>query len=377
MLKVLVVDDDDIVRSVVVDLLNDHVAHVQQCDSVKSALSCLEQANFDVVLCDMYMPEAPGLELIRQLGEQQRDLAFVFMSGKPELPDVIAALRFHAADFLTKPFTREQLLAALNSACQVVDHQRELACQVAALSCEVESKSKQLREALTNLEITQRSSLEAMVVALEARERETCAHSFRVRAYTLLLANHVQYPCELISELETAALLHDIGKIAIPDSILLKPGKLTTQEFEFCKKHTVIGAQILSSIPAYLRVADIVRHHHERWDGMGYPDCQKENNILLGSRLFAIADTFDAITSDRCYRGANSVVNAQKEILRCGGAQFDPSVVEVFLRIPESKWLEVRGAAEQAFFSGAGRISSSPLDAFQAPPVLHSPAASG
>src|ERR1039458_2994377 len=218
--RVLVVDDEDAVRSAVAASLDNYASDIQQADSVKSALCCLAEDDFDVVVCDMYMPEAHGLELIKKMREQQRDVAFVVMTGNPELPDVIAALRLRAAGFLKKPFCKEQLVDALDTAYGTVKNQRRIANRLVLLSSEVEEKSKQLQEALANLEICERSSLEALVAALDAREHETCAHSFRVRAYTSYLAEQVKYPADLMVELETAALLHDVGKISVPDSIL-------------------------------------------------------------------------------------------------------------------------------------------------------------
>jgi putative nucleotidyltransferase with HDIG domain len=351
--RVLVVDDEDAVRSAVAASLDNYASDIQQADSVKSALCCLAEDDFDIVVCDIYMPESHGLELIIKMREQQRDVAFVVMTGSPELPDVIAALRLQAAGFLKKPFCKEQLVDALDTAYGTVKNRRRIANRLVLLSSEVEEKSKQLQEALANLEICERSSLEALVAAMDAREHETCAHSFRVRAYTSYLAEQVKYPAYLMIELETAALLHDVGKIAIPDSILLKPGRLTAEEFEQCKMHAITGARILGSVPSLRGVAKIVRHHHEQWDGSGYPDHLNGENIPLGARLFTIADTLDAIISDRCYRPANTFVNAQKEIVRCTGTQFDPAAVEAFLCIPEEQWLKLRVTAEKEFSLGA------------------------
>lgn len=347
--RILVVDDDDEARSAVAGFLDDYASDIRQADSVNSAICCLAEHDCDVVVCDIYMPEKHGLELIRIIRERQKGIAFVVMTGRPELPDVITALRLRVDGFLEKPFSRAQLIDAVDLAYKTIRNQQRLERRLTLLSSEIKVKSEQLREAFTNLEVTERSSLEGLVAALDAREHETCAHSFRVRAYTSCLAEQVKYPHDLIVELERAALLHDVGKIVVPDSILLKPSRLTAEEFEQCKMHSVSGALILGSIPSLSRVAKIVRHHHERWDGTGYPDKLEGNNIPLGARLFTIADTLDALISDRCYRPANSFINARKEIIRCSGNQFDPSVVEEFLQIPEVQWLERRATAEEEF----------------------------
>ena len=347
--RILVVDDDVSVRSAIAVLLRGFAGEIQETGSVAGAVHCLSECDFDLVICDLYMPEAHGLELVKKLREQQRDLAVVVISGRAELPDVIAALQLKAAGFLQKPFTRAQLLDALVPAYEALRKQRLLAKRLTTLSSEVEEKSQQLREALVNLKISKRSSLEALVMALDAREHETYAHSFRVRAYTSCLAEKVRYPLDLMVELECAALLHDVGKIVVPDSILLKPGRLTEEEFEQCKMHSVTGARILGSIPSLRGVAAIVMHHHERWDGNGYPARLAGTNIPPGSRLFAVADTLDALLSDRCYRPATSFAGARKEIVRCSGTQFDPEAVEAFLSIPEEQWLRSRCAAHEEF----------------------------
>lgn len=353
-LRILVVDDEELVRSAIADSLEGEVEEVWQCDSVPNALFCLAQHRADIIVCDLHMPEVHGLELIRKLREQQSDAAFIVMTGKPELNDVVSALRLRAAGFLAKPFSKMQLLEALGTAFEELSAKRQLALRAAALSSQIQEQSSKLREALSQLQITERSSLEALVVALDAREHETCAHSFRVRAYTSHLARNVNYPAAEMTELEIASPLHDVGKIAVPDSILLKPGPLTEEEVERCKKHSVAGALILDSIPSLLGAAKIVRHHHEHWDGRGYPDQLKGEEIPLGARLFTVADTLDALLSDRCYRSATSWANARVEILRCSSTQFDPAVVEAFLRIPEQEWLQLRIEADRESLCIAG-----------------------
>ncbi len=347
--RVLVVDDEDAVRSVVAGLLDGYASDVQQCGSVSRAVCCLAESDFDVVISDMRMPKAHGLELIKNIREQRRDVAFVVMTGSPELPDVITALRLHAAGFLQKPFSQAELLDTVDKAYATVRNQRQTAKRMSLLSSKVEKLSRALREAVSNLKLTERSSLEALVAALDAREHETCMHSIRVRAYTSYLAKQVRYPVDLMVELNNAALLHDVGKVSVPDSILLKPGALTPEEFEQCKVHSIAGARILGSIPSLCGAAEIIRHHHERWDGSGYPDQLKGENIPLGARLFTVADALDALISDRCYRPATSFVNARTEIVRCAGTQFDPVVVAAFLRIPEEQWLKLRKNAEAEF----------------------------
>jgi len=188
-------------------------------------------------------------------------------------------------------------------------------------------------------------TLEALVAALDAREHETFSHSLRVRAYTRYLARRAGYPPALMPSLEQAALLHDIGKIAVSDAILLKPGKLNAEEWVDMRKHPIAGDEILRRVPFLRPASAIVRHHHERFDGTGYPDALKGAQIPLGARLFAVADTLDAMTSDRLYRQAPGWEAARNEIRLYSGKQFDPQIVELFLKVPPTAWMQVREEA--------------------------------
>jgi putative nucleotidyltransferase with HDIG domain len=199
--------------------------------------------------------------------------------------------------------------------------------------------------ALSELETNYQMTLEALVAALDAREHETFSHSLRVRSYTRHLARRAGFPPALLPSLEHGALLHDIGKVAVADSILLKPGKLTAEEWVEMRKHPIAGDEILRRVPFLRPASAIVRHHHERFDGTGYPDGLKGPEIPLGARIFAVVDTLDAMTSDRTYRKAPGFEAARAEIQRCSGRQFDPHIVELFLRIPPATWMQARSEA--------------------------------
>jgi diguanylate cyclase (GGDEF)-like protein/PAS domain S-box-containing protein/putative nucleotidyltransferase with HDIG domain len=201
--------------------------------------------------------------------------------------------------------------------------------------------------ALSNLEATCLQAMEALVTALDARDHETFGHSHRVRAYTRHLAQTAGYPAELLPSLERGAFLHDIGKIAVSDVILRKPGPLTSEEWVEMRKHPEAGYDILRSFPFLRPVCDIVRHHHERFDGTGYPAGLKGAQIPRGARVFALADTLDAMTSDRPYRKALEFEAARNEILQMSATQFDPQLVEVFRKIPLATWTRLRTETEK------------------------------
>lgn len=215
---------------------------------------------------------------------------------------------------------------------------------------------QQLEELTTNLSISYRSALESLVTTLEAREPQTYAHSFRVRAYAVHLANLMGYPKPEVPKLAYAALLHDIGKVAVSDAVLLKPGKLQTEELQEMKSHSVVGERIVRHVSFLTGAAKVIRHHHERWDGHGYPDGLSGADIPFESRLFSVADTFDAMTSDRCYRHAMGIPQTRAEITRCAGEQFDPEIAKALLRVSDEEWIRLREQAD-----GDAQAASIPL----------------
>lgn len=205
-----------------------------------------------------------------------------------------------------------------------------------------QERSRQLAEALSLLQQTYDETLEALSAALDLRDTETEGHSRRVTEYTLQLARSYGVPQEAMVSIERGSILHDIGKIGIPDGILLKPGKLTPEEWDVMRTHPLLGFRILASIDFLRPAIPIVLCHHERFDGKGYPLGLAGETIPLGARLFAVADTLDAMTSDRPYRQALPFEVAAEEIQRNAGKQFDPKVVEAFFRVSREEWLGIR-----------------------------------
>ena len=206
----------------------------------------------------------------------------------------------------------------------------------------VQARTEMLRQAMEELEHSYDVTLEALGDALDLKDSETEGHSKRVTAYTIALARAMGLSPTQIKVIARGAFLHDIGKMAIPDEILKKPGPLAQEEQLVMREHCMRGYQILRKIPFLAEAAEIVHSHQEHYDGAGYPNGLKESEIPIGARIFAVADTLDAITSDRPYREAKDFSAAREEIARCSGTQFDPRVVEVFLRVPNELWMELR-----------------------------------
>ena len=345
--KVLIVDDEPSMRTYLRRVLEPMAAKMVDVADATQALDAIESGDFDIVLSDMYMPGVSGLELLAMAKRSQWDVAFILITGRPNTEEIIEALRMQAADFLLKPFDGNTLANSIKRSFQKLIIEREAHAYRGSLETSIQRRTRDLESALQYVESNYQATLEALVAALDAREHETYSHSFRVRAYTTYLARLVGYPPALIPQLDNASLLHDIGKIAVSDLILLKPAKLTDEEWVEMRKHSVAGEQILKRISFLSPASAIIRHHHERFDGKGYPDGIGREDIPLGARLFTFADTLDAMTSDRFYRKALPFDAVGPEVERCAGAQFDPRIAKFFLKIPEKTWKGLRDRVEQ------------------------------
>jgi putative nucleotidyltransferase with HDIG domain len=343
--KVLVVDDDPAVRMFFREALKPVTAHVAEAADAAFALESIESGDFDIIVCDVWMPGASGLDLLSMAQQTRWDVGFILVTGEMQVETVIMALRMQASDFLLKPLMVEEVTLSVTRAFERLVAARQARAYKGSLENSIQRRTHELEVALSELESNYQMTLEALVAALDSREHETYSHSLRVRAYTRHLARRAGFPPALLPSLEQGALLHDIGKIAVADAILLKPAKLTPEEWVEMRKHPTAGDEILKRVPFLRPASAIVRHHHERFDGTGYPDGLKGAEIPLGARLFTVADTLDAMTTDRTYRKAPGSEAARAEILRWSGKQFDPHIVELFLKIPPAIWMQVRDEA--------------------------------
>jgi len=258
----------------------------------------------------------------------------------------LAAIRNGAYDYLLKPFEREQLLASVRRAVENRRLKLENIAYQTKLEALVSARTELLRHALADLERSYDITLEALGDALDLKDAETEGHSKRVTGFTIAIARAMGLPQDRVRVIARGAFLHDVGKMAIPDAILRKPGRLSPEEQEIMRQHARLGYQMLRKIPFLHEAANIVYSHQERFDGSGYPRGLKGDQIPLGARIFAVADTFDAMTSDRPYRAAQSISSGRREIERQSGKQFDPEIVKVFQSISERIWVELRNEIE-------------------------------
>jgi len=346
---ILVVDDEATVRGVLVQMLGRSGYDVTAVAGAEQALLHLQDdPGCDLVLTDVMMPGANGLTLLDVVCRNHPVVPVVMLTALHDIHVATNAFRRGAIDYLLKPFERAQLLDVVSRA---LDHGRLLK-QNAAYRQNLEQiisfRTSRLRATMHYLEKSYDITLEAMGDALDLRDTETEGHSRRVTAYTIALARECGLDPEALRIIARGAFLHDIGKISTPDAILLKRGKLTPQETETMRQHCVLGYEMVHKIPFLREAAELVYAHHENFDGSGYPRGLRGEDIPLGARIFSIADTFDAITSDRPYRKGLSPTQAREEIARCSGRQFDPRIVRVFLDMPLELWSGLRREVEHA-----------------------------
>jgi cyclic di-GMP phosphodiesterase len=341
--RVLIVDDQPSARTAMAAMLEkEHCRPVVALNGLDAIARLERDPHYDLVLSDLVLNGVDDMGMIEKVRALSPDTPLVAVTALRDINMVITAMRRGACDCVLKPFENAQLLAAVRRALEQRHHTQQRNVDKQNLERLVAARTELLRAAIADLEQAYDITLEALGDALDLKDAETEGHSRRVTAYTIALARAMGLQGETIRVVSRGAFLHDIGKMAIPDAILLKPGKLDRHEQAMMREHCARGYQILKKIPFLQDAAQIVYSHQERFDGTGYPRRLKGNDIILGARIFAIADTLDAITSDRPYRRADSFEAARKEILRCAGTQFDPEVVKVYEKLPNRLWEDLQ-----------------------------------
>ncbi len=345
--RILVVDDDASVRDVIHVLLREEGYHCTAVESADAALDAARLAEYPLVICDVRMPGRDGFWLLDRLREIQPDTAVIMLTAFGDTEAAVQCLRNGAADYLLKPPKVTELVRAIERA--LGRRRLELARQRYRRSLEnrVQEKTAELSRALEHLQTTYSQTLWTLVAALDAREHETGDHSQRVVRYTLAIARRMGLPEAELPYLGHGALLHDIGKIGVPDAILLKPGPLDADEWAVMRQHPQIGFNILRSIDFLAQPAEMVLCHQERFDGSGYPRRLAGEAIPLSARIFALADTYDAMTSHRPYRDPLPPEVARAEIRRHVGTQFDPVCAAAFLSLTVNELAQLADSKER------------------------------
>jgi putative nucleotidyltransferase with HDIG domain len=347
--RLLIVDDELPVREILAEGLTAFGYETRAAASAAEAFGLIHAFPPHIVLTDIEMPEENGLELLDRIKAHDADLDVVMVTGVVDAHTAIQAIRRGASDYVTKPFNLDEVQIVIERTLdkrRLINenraYQERLEELVAIRTQELAEKKREVERLYQELQDSYETTLQALITALDFRDNETQGHSYRVVEYAVLVARAMGVVEPDLTWIRRGAILHDVGKIGIPDSVLRKPGKLDAEEWGEMRKHPEMGYRMLQDIRFLEPALDIVLCHQERFDGSGYPRGLKGKMIPLGARIFSVVDTFDAMTSDRPYRAALSIDTAREEIREWSGRQFDPDVAEAFLGIEADAWREIR-----------------------------------
>ncbi len=359
--RVLIVDDELSVRKMLAVMLTQGGVKCSHVSTPEEALDKLQNESFDAVISDLRMGPTSGMDLLEKLHSGYPHVAFLMATGVADVRVGVQAMKQGADDYLLKPFDMDVVLASLGRALQRKQLEREVQNYRKHLESMVAERTQQLEIAMSQLERSYSATLEALGSAIDLRDSATAGHARRVLWYSIKLANTLGGLEDQLKNIAMGACLHDIGKLATPDGILLKPGALSDQERKVMQRHVVIGYDLVKGIPFLAEAAEIILAHHERWDGSGYPRGLRGDEIPLSARIFAVADTLDAITSDRPYRAALPFSAARDVITRESGKLFDSVVADAFLGIPEESWASISTEAATRVISSVFALSDQSL----------------
>ena len=323
---ILIVDDEEVIRRLLHQKLSGEGYRCEEAGSAKQALDRLRSNTIELVILDIKMPGKSGIELLPEIEAGYPDTAVIMATAITDTSTAIQCMKQGAYDYLTKPFDLDEVILSVVRALEKRRLELENRDYRQHLEQKVEEQAQKIRASFF-------SAITALAYALEAKDKYTSGHSQRVTEISVAIAKELGMPRNSIEKIRLAGLIHDIGKIGVKESVLNKPGKLTDEEYQHIKSHCDVGERILTPIVEDEEILKAVRHHHERYDGRGYPDGLSDEQIPLGARILAVADTYDALTSERPYREAMSTETAFAEIERGKGTQFDPEVTNAFLRI--------------------------------------------
>ena len=335
--RIIGVDDESgILDSLTVLFDNSEYEFEGVLDPVE-AIERVKMEHFDLMLLDFMMTPLHGDEVVEEIRKFNKELYILLLTGHKDMaPPLETIKRLDIQGYCEKSYKFDQLLLLVESGIKSVKQMDE-----------IKKINEELSESNERLERAYLDMVQTLRYTVEAKDTYTRGHSDRVSEYSVLIGEKLGLPEDQIKTLRIGGLFHDIGKIGIPDSILLKPDKLSDDEYSQIKNHPSIGAHILGSAEIFKDIIPIVKHHHERYDGNGYPSRLKGEEIPYIARIAAVADTFDAMTSRRSYRGPIDIEHVKEEIKRCEGTQFDPQIAEVFLDILNNDYDKIKDIQEK------------------------------
>lgn len=326
--KILIVDDEPQVAEVLRVWLTDEGFEVSICNNGREALQTLEDQKYDLIISDISMPHMGGMELMQRVLKRWKRQAIIMVTGVDDRNTASQALMNGAYGYVIKPFDFNEILINVDNALR--RNKLELMRDRYEKELEEEVKKRTTEIKQREVEVTSR-----LLIAAEFRDNDTGHHIFRIGEYSALLAEKLGWGIDDVKIIRQAAPMHDVGKIGIPDNILLKPGKLTAEEFDVMKTHSEIGAKILSNsnVPMLIKAHEIALYHHEKWNGSGYPRGLKKQEIPQSARIVAIADVYDALRSKRVYCDAVSEQGTIDIMMNEVGTHFDPDLFEIFITL--------------------------------------------
>lgn len=324
--RILIADDEPVIRAFLeeVGAMCGHEA--DSVPDASSAIEAMSKTDYSLVICDVRMPGKDGIWLLKEIKRNYPDTQVVMLTASDNLEDAIASLNFGAERYVLKPPNFDELSHSIERAID----KRRLIMRDRSHKMWMETKLREQERRIKQLFI---GSLEALTRSLEAKDEYTKGHSERVAQLTTSFVESIELKREWFEKLQIASSLHDIGKIGVREAILNKPARLTEEEYEHVKKHSALSERIVKPIIQDVDIIQGIRHHHERFDGKGYPDGLARDKIPLAGRIIALADAFDAMTSHRSYRKAYSKEEAKEKVKWNAGKQFDPELVEDFLKV--------------------------------------------
>jgi response regulator RpfG family c-di-GMP phosphodiesterase len=323
---ILVVDDEEVIRRLLCHKLKIEGYTCVDAGNSRQALEKMQEKPADLAILDIMMPGGSGIELLSEIKKAYPDTIVIMATAVGDAETAIKCVRLGAYDYFTKPYNLDEVAISISRALNT----RRLELEVLDYQQHLEEKVKVQADKIRNSFM---NAVTALALALDAKDEYTSGHSGRVSEISVVLAKELGLHESAVENIRLAGLIHDIGKIGVKEAVLNKPGMLTPEEFEHIKTHPAIGERILKPIVEEKEILDMVRLHHERFDGRGYPDGLSGDQIPVGAAIMALADAFDAMTSDRPYRKSLGNAIAVEEIKKGSGTQFVPEVVEAFLRV--------------------------------------------
>lgn len=323
--RLLIVDDEPVIRRLLHQKLSNEGYHCAEADTAEAALQTLAEAPFDAMVLDIRMPGRSGLDILSEAKSRYPDIVVIMATASADISTAVQCMRQGADDYVNKPFNLEEVALSIQKSLEKRQLQSQIRQYQQYLEDKVEAQTGEIRKIFLG-------AIESLVAALEAKDRYTAGHSRRVAEIAVSIGNELGLSPGDTEDLRWGGLLHDVGKIAVDQLIQNKPGRLTRDEYEHIMIHAHVGAGIVKAVVSK-NVVDMIEHHHDHFNGKGLHQVIAGTDIPLAARILAVADAFDAMTSERPYRQAMSRQEAMNEIWRCIGTQFDPIVSGAFLKI--------------------------------------------